>query len=104
MASGAYSRHNGCCGSGVLAWSLHVGRPSITQAGSDVQSVAAELVGKLALLLFERYGDIQVLAEIMNESRPNRGQWTEHFLITQFGRNMDAHAHKRHTWESPAHD
>ena len=66
--------------------------------------MAAELARKLDLLLFERYGDTQVLAEIIDETRPDRGQWTEHFGMTEFGRNMDAHAHKGHTWESPDYD
>lgn len=42
----------------------------ITQAGGDAQSVPAELARTLDLLLFERYGDFQVLTEIV--TRPDQ--------------------------------
>lgn len=41
----------------------------IAQAGGGVYSAAAELAGKLDLLLFERYGDIQVLAEVLHNQQ-----------------------------------
>ena len=55
----------------------------IAQAGVDVQSAAAEIAEKLNLLLLERYGDIQVLAETFSRTGQDREEWTEYLNMFQ---------------------
>lgn len=50
----------------------------IAQAGRDLERTAREVAEKLDLLLFERYGDIQLLAGALAEIRETKrgGEWT----------------------------
>ena len=53
----------------------------VANAGEEVAGAAAEIAQKLDLLLFERYGDIQVLAETAVWLGHDRTQWARHLAF-----------------------
>lgn len=55
----------------------------IAQSGRELQMTAAEVAEKVDLLLFERYGDIQVLAEAGGWLGSDGDRWTEHLHMLQ---------------------
>ncbi len=63
----------------------------IALSGRELQMTAAEVAEKVDMLLFERYGDIQVLAEAGGWLGSDGDRWTEHLHMLQ-------HAYPLYAW------